>query len=143
MSVNWGYYDNKKFHDVNKKYLPLEGQGDTMTTQIVTAVNRIVYRWYNDGDVFDNTCYLTGWANDLSSCANWLYQYTDNRVQDILYGVYDCGESDYEDLLKELADTLLDADVLDKYDKIPAVGNVFECDGCFKCVLDDNEEDED
>lgn len=142
MAVNWNYYDNKKFHEVNKKYLPQEGQGDTMATQIVTAVNKLVYKWYNDGNVFDNTCYLAGYANDLSSYANWLYQNTDNTVQDILYGVFDCGESDYEDLLKELADTLLDEKYLKDYEKIPAVGTIFECDGCFKCVLDDNDEDE-
>ena len=41
------------------KYLPDEGEGKTMATQAVTAMCKIVYRWYNDGDVFDNTYFIS------------------------------------------------------------------------------------
>ena len=74
MAVDWGYYD--KFDGINDKYLPVYSEGETKATQIVTAVNKLVYKYYNDGDVFDNTRYLSGWANDLSDYANWLYKYT-------------------------------------------------------------------
>ena len=70
MAVDWGYYD--KFDGLMDKYLPMHGEGETKATQIVTAVNKLVYKWYNDGDVFDNTLHLEGWANDLSDYANWL-----------------------------------------------------------------------
>ena len=138
MAVNWDYFN--KFDEINDVYLPVRGEGDTKATQIVTAVNKLVYKWYNDGDVFDNTGYLTGWANDLSSYANWLYQNTDANVQNILYGVFDCNESDYEDLLKELADLLLDEKVLEEYEKEPAVGSIYDCEGIFK--FEEYEEDE-
>ena len=72
--VSWDYYN--KFKDINEKYLPDEGEGDTLASQIVTAINKLVYKWYNDGDVFDNVnSGLQGWANDLSSYANWLDKY--------------------------------------------------------------------
>ena len=65
MAVDWSYFD--KFDPLQDKYLPNRGEGDTIATQIVTAVAKLIYKWYNDGDVFDNTWYLDGWLNDLSS----------------------------------------------------------------------------
>ena len=62
-----------KFKQINDSYLPDTGEGDTMATQICTAVNKLIYGWYNDGDVYDNTYMIDGWCNDLSSYANWLY----------------------------------------------------------------------
>ena len=110
-SVNWSYYD--KFEDINNKYLPDKGEGETLASQIVTAVNKLIYKWYNDGDVFDNVnSNLEGWANDLSSYANWLYKYCE-EAKPILYDIYGMGEeSDYETLLKELADYCLDENLL-------------------------------
>ena len=72
-SVDWDYFD--KFEPIINKYMPDRGEGETMASQIVTAVNKLVYKWYNDGDVYDNTYILEGWANDLSDYANWLYKY--------------------------------------------------------------------
>lgn len=140
MAVDWSYYDNEKFDRIDDKYLPRKGEGDTKATQIVTAVNKLVYKWYNDGDVYDNTGYLSGWANDLSSYANWLYNNTNRGVQEILEGVFDCGGDDYEDLLQELTDTLLDGDVLEAYHKEPKVGSIYDCEGPFK--FEENYEDE-
>lgn len=87
MSVDWGYFD--KFEWADEKYLPCRGEGETKATQIVTAISKLVYKWYNDGDVFDNTHYLVGWWNDLSSYANWLEQHTD-KASDILHKISKC-----------------------------------------------------
>lgn len=128
MAVNWDYFD--KFEEVNEKYLPSYGEGETLASQAVTAVNKLVYKWYNDGDVFDNTKYLEGWANDLSSYANWLYNHTDRAK--MLYNIFVIStESEYEDLLKELADAVLDPDWLKTMEK-PAEGSIYDCDGPFK-----------
>ena len=136
MTDNWDYYNSERFDRINDMYLPSWGEGESMATQIVTAVNKLVYKWYNDGDVYDNTHYLSGWANDLSSYANWLHQYTnDDYVKETLEGIdYCCTEGDYEDLLKVLAVTLLDEDVLEGYNKYPKVGSIYDCDGIFKFV---------
>lgn len=140
MAVDWGYYD--KFDAVNDKYLPFSGEGETVATQIVTAVCKLVYKWYNDGDVFDNTHHLEGWANDLSSYANWLYENTKDAWK-ILNKIDSCyGESDYEDLLKELADKLLNEEYLAEQNKLEKVGTIYECDGKFKFEENDDEEEE-
>ena len=139
MSVCWDYYD--KFEKINEKYLPVRGEGETKATQIVTAVNKLVYKWYNDGDVYDNTYLLDGWWNDLSSYANWLDENVP-FVSRILHGISGCkNHSDYEDLLKDLTDKLLDKDFLAEQDKLEKIGTIYKCDGSFE--FREYEEDDD
>lgn len=141
--VDWGYYNKKEFKDINKEYLPAEGEGDTLASQIVTAVNKLIYKWYNDGDVFDNVnSGLNGWANDLSSYANWLYKYAPGDVPHILKRIYDITEEDdYEVLLRELADYCLNKNLLDSLEKSKQ-GSIYDCDGPFEFSEFDDEEDE-
>ena len=140
-SVDWSYYD--KFEDLINKYMPDEGEGETLASQIVTAVNKLIYKWYNDGDVFDNVnSGLNGWANDLSDYANWLYKYAPGDAPSILKNIYGMGdESDYETLLKELADNLLDENLLSSLEKAKQ-GSIYDCDGPFE-FSEYDEEDED
>lgn len=129
MSVDWSYFD--KFDGIIDKYLPMQGEGETKATQIVTAVNKLIYKWYNDGDVFDNTYHLEGWANDLTDYANWLYHNT--KAEKILEKISVClTDDDYEELLKELADDLLDGEYLVEKNKVEKVGTIYECNGKFK-----------
>ena len=138
MAVDWGYYD--KFETLIDKYMPMRGEGETKATQIVTAVNKLIYKYYNDGDVFDNTHYLKGWANDLSDYANWLYHHAD--VRNILDKITTCfSDGDYEELLKELADKLLDEEYLAKQNEFEKVESIYNCIGKFKYV-EYNEDDE-
>ena len=139
MAIDWGYYD--KFEAINDKYLPFSGEGETKATQIVTAVNKLIYKYYNDGDVFDNTHYLNGWANDLSDYANWLYYHTDTRR--ILDKIVQCmTDDDYEELLKELADKLLNDEYLTEQNKFEKVKTIYDCIGKFKFV-EASEDDDD
>lgn len=131
MTVDSGYYD--KFETVTEKYLPVSGEGETKATQIVTCVNKLVYKWYNDGDVFDNTYFLYDSCNDLSDFANWLYYYTTTEVKLILEEIKNCTtDGEYEDLLKELADKLLDENYLTEQNKLEKVFTIYDCDGKFK-----------
>lgn len=139
MSVSWDYFD--KFDSVCSKYLPARGEGDTIATQIVTAVCKLVYKWYNDGDVFDNTYYMDGWCNDLSSYANWLDNYTKNGGKILEKISVCCDNSDYENLLKELADILLEEKYLEEQNKLKKIGSIYECDGRYK-FKEDYYEDE-
>ena len=140
MSVDWGYYD--KFDDVMEKYLPERGEGNTMATQVVTAVTKLVYKWYNDGDVYDNVHGpMRGWCNNLSSYANWL-ALNDPAAREILPGIRDCrSDSSYEDLLKRLTDELFEMRNLEELDKIPANGSIYDCDGPYE--FDEHWDDED
>lgn len=138
MAVDWGYYD--KFEGINDKYLPYKGEGVTKAMQIVVAVNKLIYKYYNDGDVFDNTYHLEGWANDLSSYANWIYDNTKDGWK-ILNKIKDCyNDSDYEDLLKELADTLLVEDYLAEESKEEKIDTIYEYNGKFKYEEETEEE---
>lgn len=139
MAVDWGYYD--KFEPLFDMYLPDIGEGETKATQIVTAVCKLVYKWYNDGDVFDNSYALEGWANDLSDYANWLWEHTDaNEILDKVFNCYN--NSDYEDLLQELTDKLIDADFLAKMNEEEKVGTIYKCEGKFQFVEYEEEEEE-
>ena len=138
MAVDWNYYD--KFDGINEKYLPQQGEGETKATQIVTCVNKLVYKWYNDGDVFDNTYHLEGWANDLSDYTNWLYDNTETK--NILDKISNCmnGE-EYENLLKELTDNLLKEEYLLIQNKLEKVDTIYNCDGKFKFVEEDEDDE--
>lgn len=138
--VEWSSFN--KFNDIVDKYMPDSGEGDTLASQIVTAVNKLVYKWYNDGDVYDNVhSGLSGWANDLSSYANWLYKYC--KPAEILKEIYDINDgSEYEDLLMDLATKCLNVEFLNSMEK-PKQGSIYNCDGPFEFKEDyGDEEDE-
>lgn len=142
--VDWSYYDRPDIVAIDAKYLPKRGEGKNKATQIVTAVNKLVYKWYNDGDVFDNTGALSGWANDLSSYANWLRKYTNAAM--ILDRIHKCfTEGDYEDLLQELTDSLFDMEYLDRMAELPAEDSIYEADGPYRFEerYDDDDDGED
>lgn len=143
MSKQWNEFD--KFGSVIDKYMPVCGEGETEASQICTAVNKLIYKWFNDGDVFDNTGSLEGWANDLSSYANWLWVHvgSETGADNILERVYDCmNGSDYEDLLYDLAECLLDDEWLEAEAKTRATGSIYKCNGMFKFVEYDEDEEE-
>ncbi len=143
MSTPWSYFN--KFDEYTSTYLPDYGEGDTMANQAVTAVTKLVYKWYNDGDVYDNTYQLKGWANDLSSYANWLYTYIP-ETQTILDKISEINDDDeYEDLiLKPLSDTVFNDNYL-KYLSTFAEkhGSIYDCDGPFEFIEEEDDYDED
>lgn len=141
-SVSWDYFD--KFQDIFDKYLPSRGEGENQAQQMVTAINKLVYKWYNDGDVYDDRSGL-GWANDLSSYANWLAKYIDGAAEilNMISGIEKGSESEYEDILKNLCDQLLDQNIVEGLEKQPKVGTIYDCKGNFSfSVKYDDEEEE-
>ena len=121
--------------------MPDSGEGETQASQMCTAINKLIYKWYNDGDVFDNTYYLGGWCNDLSSYANWLYNR--NLGKDILIRIRDIHTfKEYGDLLSDLAKQLLTEENLKELEKKEKDGSIYNESGPFKFVEDKYEEDE-
>lgn len=136
--VDWDYFN--RFDAVSGKYLPSYGEGETMATQICTAVNKLVYKWYNDGDVYDNTHILDGWCNDLSSYANWLYANVP-ETRGILDRIRECyTDADYEILLSDLADYCLTDECISEYADREKTGSIYRCDGPF--VFRDSDDDD-
>ena len=129
------YYSYLDAHKpVIDKYLPFMGEGDTKASQIVTAVHKLFYKWYNDLDVYDTTC-LPGGYNDLSSYANWLDRHTTQEASEILSGVLSCRSiGEYEHLLTRLADVLLDESYIESQAAAAKVGTIFECNGQYSCA---------
>lgn len=145
-----------KFSSVDEVYLPPWGEGDTKATQICTAVTKLVYKWYNDGDVFDNTHTMEGWCNDLSCYANWLWKNVPES-KPILAGIETCyRDDDYEQLLYDLCEAINTEEFLGNCANSPRIGTIYDCKGPFKFVEagddddyyddycdDDEDEDED
>lgn len=134
----------EKYNEVVDRYLPLQGEGETIATQTVTAVTKLIYKWFNDGDVYDNVkSPMNGWANNLSSYANWLAFMGYKRTLDKIFDCYNGDE--YEDILAELAEEALDEENLFAMDAIPKVGSIYDFDGDYKWIdlADQYEEEED
>lgn len=149
LKEDWNDFD--KYEPIIDKYMQPSGEGDTLASQAVTAINKLVYKWFNDGDVYDNTYNLEGWANDLSSYANWLWKYLpDTRYSLALIekagGGMSSEEDDYEEILQLLCDLVLNDEFLDKYKDEPKQGSIYNCDGPFVFIdrpYDYDEDDED
>lgn len=142
-SVDWSYYN--KFKNILDKYMSNSGEGETMASQIVTAINKLIYKWYNDGDVYDNVnSGMQGWANDLSDYANWLDKYC-KPASRILDSIYNCSNDDeYENILKALADKCLDEKYLSTMEEKPKQGSIYDCEGQYEFKeQDENDEWED
>ncbi len=138
--VDWSYFD--KFDNIIEIYLPVKGEGENMATQAVTAVGKLVYKSSNDGDVYDNNYYLSGWANDLSSFANWIYKYIP-ETQAILDRISRItSEGEYENILKDLADIVFTEDYLLVLAGEKAVDSIYEAEGSFSFSEYDEDEDE-
>ena len=53
---NWGRLpdkEDKQWQSWENDYMPASGKADTLAGEIIRAMDRIVYRWYNDGDTVD------------------------------------------------------------------------------------------
>lgn len=135
--AKWSDFD--QFDDICHKYLPIRGEGDSMATQIVTAITKLVYKYYNDGDVFDNTYYLEGWANDLSSYANWLFTYVPLKELEEIYEIR--SEEEYSNLLYRIANKCMNEEFLRPFTNINKKSSIYDCDGPFK-FEEHNDDDE-
>lgn len=141
MGLNWSDFSTPESDAMEKKYLPDNGEGDNKATQAVTACVKLIYKWFNDGDVFDNTYTLKGWANDLSTYANWLYKFVP-ETKDILTRIERINdEEEYTQLLYDLMNTVMTERLLGKLESQPAEDSVYECTGPFE--FDDSYDDDD
>ena len=49
-----------KFNKVLDVYMPAQGEGDNVASQIATAVAKMAYRWFNDGDTVNSDWDVAG-----------------------------------------------------------------------------------
>ena len=136
---NWGHLsetDRAKFDEFFDRYVPINGSANTLGGEIVRAINRIVYRYYNDGDTVDRYC--GNEYNHLRACDTFLKTYCP-----AYYSLSNINEFEYE---KNLCDRLKKV-----FDYLVANPNVFEIANSIDCVANapyepreyDDEEDYD
>ena len=119
---NWGHLsetDRAKFDEFFDKYVPINGSANTLGGEIVRAINRIVYRYYNDGDTVDRYC--GNEYNHLRACDTFLKTYCPayhslSNVKELEY------EKNLCDRLKKVLDYLI------------ANPNVFEIPNSTDCI---------
>lgn len=139
--TNSEYFD--QFDAISDKYLPAFGDGETLATQAVTAVNRLIAKWYINGDIYDNTHAMHGWYNDLSGAANWLAKNI-GGAEEILDGISWCfNDNEYEEILKKIADLVYDEKLLEELNKKPKQGDAYREEGPYHFIaLDFDDDDE-
>lgn len=129
---SWDDFSDPETDSIEKEYLPDNGEGETMMHQAVTAATKLIYKWFNDGDVFDNNYGLKGWANDLSSYANWLDENIP-EAEPILARIKTIGsdEDAYTDLLYDLMKAVFNPNMVTEYAGQPKTGTIYDCDGPY------------
>lgn len=140
-------YSYRDFSDpevdaIQEEFLPYDGEGENFSSQAVTAVSKLIYKWFNDGDVYDNNYYLEGFVNDLSSYANWLYKYVP-EVRDILERIYTAqDENSYSAILYNLLESILSWDFVNEHKDEDCIGSIYDCEGPFSFRIYDEEDDD-
>jgi len=87
------------FEPLRAKYVPMMGKAATVGGEIIRAMDRLVYRWYNDGD----RPYV-GYGNETCN-SSFRYLYTKLRGE---YGEPTCPDLDEVDCDEEYWDALAD-----------------------------------
>lgn len=141
-----------KFNKVLDIYMPDQGEGNSVASQIATAVAKIAYRWFNDGDTVSSSWAVQSGTDEggMSQFANWLFTNIGESRQmfrDWLekFDNESVSDSEYEDFLYDVCQNLLDPDLLDGYSTEPKRDSIYNVskykDGKFKASLDDDEND--
>ena len=140
---SWDDFSSPNFQNTDD-YLPPQGDGDNKGTQAATALCKLIYKWFNDGDVYDNRYGLGGWCNDISGSANWLYFHV-NGTKPILKRIETIGndEDAYTEILYDLI-SLVDP-LIPELAKQPKIGDAYNEKGPFEFDehYNENEDDED
>jgi hypothetical protein len=95
----------KELEDRNEKFfdlVPGAGSADTIEGEMLRAINRIVYRYYNDGDE-----YMRGYGTETAGPAHSFLINSNNPLQQELTIIFRRG-TDYEETIKLALTTILD-----------------------------------
>ena len=92
---------DEKLNELFRDLVPNVGKADTLAGEIIRAITRIGYRWYNDGDMINK-----GYGKETcNAAARFLMYNTNDTIRKYIADIADtqCFPSDiYEDRLQEL-----------------------------------------
>ena len=111
------------------------GKSDTVQGEMLRAINRIVYRWYNDGDE-----YHTGYGTTTAGPAHSFLVNANHPLKSTMKQIFKMG-TNYEQTLTDALDAILDH-IESKQGKYTPnnVGDMFDYESEFE---DDSYEEDD
>ena len=114
--ISLNEFVGKELEDRNEKFfhlVPGQGKADTVQGEMLRAINKIVYRWGNDGDE-----YMRGYGTETAGPAHSYLINSNNPLQHELTIIFRRG-TDYEETIKLALKTILDyIESLDEEDYI-------------------------
>ena len=120
-----------------KELVPGSGKAETVEGEMLRAINRMVYRFYNDGDK-----YFEGYGAETAGPAHAFLIDANHPLKSAMNKILDepSGDASYERMLKDALDMILDH-IESKQGKYTPnnVGDMFDYDSYFE----DEEEDDD
>ena len=133
----------KELEDRNEplydKLVPGQGDAETVEGEMLRAINRIVYRFYNDGDK-----YFEGYGTETAGPAHSFLVNANHPLKSAMIKLFDepSGDNSYERMLKDVLDMILDhiESRQGKYTK-NTLGDMFDYEPEFE--FEDEEEDDD
>lgn len=131
----------KELEDRNEplydKLVPGQGDAETVEGEMLRAINRIVYRFYNDGDK-----YFEGYGTETAGPAHSFLVNANHPLKSAMIKLFDepSGDNSYERMLKDVLDMILDyiESRQGKYTK-NTLGGMFN----YEPEFEEDEEDED
>ena len=131
----------KELEDRNEplydKLVPGQGDAETVEGEMLRAINRIVYRFYNDGDK-----YFEGYGTETAGPAHSFLVNANHPLKSAMVKLFDepSGDNSYERMLKDVLDMILDyiESRQGKYTK-NTLGGMFN----YEPEFEEDEEDED
>ena len=125
---------NKLFEEL----VPASGKAESLAGELIRAMSRIAYRFYNDGDQVG-----IGYGRETCNpAARFLMEEGNKRVSSLataIWGIYD--ESAYENLLDILAEAV--ADYVEQTPDLRTTPTDDMWDYCTNEDVDDDEDEED
>ena len=92
-----GWPDNKEFDALFDQYVPKKGPADTVGGELIRAVNKIFYRYYNDGDRVG-----VDYGNETCNPAARFIE-KNTKLEPLASKLWDySSDEEYEELLAEL-----------------------------------------
>lgn len=140
------FYENERFQELTDLHMKGVGKSDTVRGELIRAVNRIGYRYLNDGDFIG-----VGYGNETCNAAGrYIFKHGNKEMADILSSMWngevndsdtEMADSAYEILLSALVEeTVKYADSTDsKLDE--ETEDMFDYSDKFDMLYDVDEED--
>ena len=135
----------KELEDRNEplygKLVPGQGDAETIEGEMLRAINRIVYRFYNDGDK-----YFEGYGTETAGPAHSFLVNANHPLKSAMVKLFDepSGDNSYERMLKDVLDMILDyiESRQGKYTK-NTLGGIFDYESEFEEEEDDYDDYDD